>query len=147
MLIALSGMMALALLAGPEPNAGEKIGSVRCEIQVIHATRGTPFVDPSLKSLKRYLTRSFGNRYQSFQQVSSGRLVIRKDQRRTRKLPNSTELGLTYLGSDASLLRLVMEVSGLKTQVKIHDGGLFFQAGRAYKGGMLVVAIRVHGNR
>jgi len=35
-----------------------------------------------------------------------------------------------------------MAVGGLKTTVKVHDGGLFFQAGRSYKKGMIIVAIR-----
>ena len=138
---AVVGLLLLAL-AGPDPNADEKVGKVRCEIQVIHATHGQAFIDPALKPISSYLTNSFGNHFQSFQLIGSGSLLLAKDQRGAQKLPNDTEMALTFLGMEDSLLRIAMEVSGLKTNVKVHDGGLFFQAGRSYRGGMLIVAIR-----
>ncbi|MFT7624204.1 MAG: hypothetical protein ACI9WU_003391 [Myxococcota bacterium] len=142
-------LLALALAAavastGPDPTQANKVARVRAEIQVIHATRGDKFVDPSLKSLKRYLENSFGTRYQSFKLLGKSSMPLSRAQRQTQKLPNETELALTFLGTQASRLRLLMEVGGMKTTVKVHDGGLFFQAGRRYKAGMLVVAIRVH---
>ena len=51
------GLVALAM-AGPEPKQDKKVGQVQCDIQVVHATRGKPFVDPALKKLSRYLDRS-----------------------------------------------------------------------------------------
>lgn len=129
-------------LTGPDPTADEKVGKVRCDIQVIHATHGDPSIDPALKPISGYLTKSFGNTFQSFKLIGSGSLLLGKDQRGAQKLPNDTEMALTFLGVEESFLRLAMELSGLKTNVKVHDGGLFFQAGRSYKGGMLIVAIR-----
>lgn len=142
MSLALAGALILAALSGPEPDAATGAAKVRCEIQVIHATRGQEFVDPALKPLSRYLRNSFGSRYQSFRQLAQHNMVLAKSERQTQRLPNGTELLLTYLDSDESRLRLVMEVGGLKTTVRVHDGGLFFQAGRRHQGGMLIVAIR-----
>ncbi len=147
---ALITSMGVALLlgaAGPDPTSEGKIAKVRAEILVIHATRGKAFVDPSLKPIKRYLENSFGTRYQRFEQLAKSSMPLSKGQRKTEKLPNDTALSLTFLGSQLQRLRLLMEVGGLKTTVKVHDGGLFFQAGRRYKAGMLVVAIRVHALR
>ncbi len=141
-------LLSLSLTAGPDPGASGKSGKIRCEIQIIHATRGKPFVDPTLKPLKRYLENSFGSRYQSFKQLSKRSMPLSKGQRSTEALPNKTQLSLTFLGSgDSNRLRLMMEVGGLKTRVKVHNGGLFFQAGRRHKGGMLIVAIRAHAVR
>ena len=137
--------LAIALLlsaTGPVPTANQKASKVRCDITVIHATKGKAGVDPALKPLASYLTNSFGSRYQSFKEIGRTALTLAPNERAVHKLPNDTELSLTYLGADETLLRLLMEVSGLKTTVKVHDGGLFFQAGRSYKEGMLVVAIR-----
>ncbi len=112
-------------------------------MQVILATAGAPDIAPELRPIKRYLENSLGNRYSRFEHVSASRLLLGKDQRGGVSLPNGNQLSLTWLGAEDGLLRLAMEVGGLKTQVKVHDGGLFFQAGRKHKDGMLVVAIRV----
>ena len=138
--------ISLSLGAGPTPD-GLTARKVRCDIQVIHATSGQNFVDPQLKPISRYLKNSFGARYQSFRQLGRSSLSLAKKQKGRHMLPNDTKLLLTYLGASDSLLRIVMEVGGLKTTVKVHDGGLFFQAGRKYKGGMLIVAIRARGTR
>ena len=127
------------------PNADPEPKQVRCDVQVILATAGAPDIAPELRPIKRYLENSFGNRYSRFEHVSASRLLLGKDQRGGVSLPNGNQLSLTWLGAEDGLLRLAMEVGGLKTQVKVHDGGLFFQAGRKYKDGMLVVAIRVTG--
>jgi len=34
-----------------------------------------------------------------------------------------------------------MEMPGVKTLIRIRDGGLFFQAGHRHKGGMMILAI------
>ncbi len=125
------------------PNADPQPKQVRCDVQVILSTAGAPDIAPELRPIKRYLENSFGNRYSRFEHVSASRLLLGKDQRGGVSLPNGNQLSLTWLGAEDGLLRLAMEVGSLKTQVKVHDGGLFFQAGRKHKDGMLVVAIRV----
>ena len=134
---------AFLLLTGPQPGE-KKADAVRCDVQVIHATKGSAYVDPSIRPLSRYLKNSFGSRYTRFRRLEKSTLTLKLKERGAQSLPNSTRLNLTYLGIEESLLRLVMEVGGLKTTVKVHEGGLFFQAGRKYKSGMLIVAVRVY---
>ena len=142
-------LLAAALITGLSSDTLVNTDSkpVQCDIQVIHATKGDKHIDPLLRPIERYLNRSFGNRFQSFKLLDSSRLVLNKSQQGQRSLPNNTTLSLTYLGIEQSLLRLEMAVGGLKTTVKVHDGGLFFQAGRSYKNGMLIVAIRAKRER
>ncbi len=144
-----SALTAVAmLLAGlshastPTADAPDASGRARVDIVVIHATKGAPSIDRELKPIAHYLESSFGTRFQVFKQLGKNTLTVGKDQRVGHTLPNDSELFLTYLGAEGSLLRLLMEVSGLKTTVKVHDGGLFFQAGRTWKDGMLIVAVR-----
>jgi len=130
-------------LSGPEPAKDAPKLRIKCEIQVIWAKHGKKHIDDDLKPIAHYLRNSFGNRYERFELHSQGGFTLEKRRSGVQKLPNDSRLKLTFLGVEKALLRLTMEVSGLKTTVKIHDGGLFFQAGRKYRGGMLVVAIRV----
>jgi hypothetical protein len=139
-LILIAASLIMGLSSDPVLNTDSK--PVHCDIQVIHATRGDHHMDPKLQPIARYLNRSFGTRFQSFKLMNSSRLVLTKSQTGQESLPNKTTLSLTYLGVERALLRLDMAVGGLKTRVKVHDGGLFFQAGRSYKKGMLIVAIR-----
>ncbi|MFT5432375.1 MAG: hypothetical protein ACI9OJ_003074 [Myxococcota bacterium] len=142
MMVTLLSSLLVLTAAAQTPSAEDKPAAVRFEVQIIHATRGKPFVDPSIEKLSRYLENSFGSRYQRFRRLKNDTMTLGVKERGTQKLPNGTKLLLTYLGAEDSLLRLVMEVGGMKTTVKVHDGGLFFQAGRKHKNGMLIVAIR-----
>ena len=146
MQILLASLMVWAVVTGPEPDDDGATARIRCDIQIIHATRGAEFVDPALRPLARYLEASFGSRYQSFKLLNRSPMTLSRNERSGLQLPNNTELVLTYLGNENEQLRLTMEVGSLRTTVKVHDGGLFFQAGRRYQGGMLVVAIRARNS-
>ena len=138
-------ILALGLADGPRADDGAPPKAVRCDVQVILATNGAPDIAPELRPLTRYLENSFGNRYSRFEQLASHRVLVARDQRGNVALPNGAELGLSYLGAEEGLLRLTMDVGGLKTTVRVHDGGLFFQAGKKFRDGMLIVAIRATG--
>lgn len=141
----LLALFAFVATQGHVMTDSEQPKAVRCDVQVILASNGAPDVAPEQRPLKRYLENSFGNRYSRFEQLASHRLMLTPDRRGELSLPNDTSLGLTYLGVEGGLLRLSMDLAGLKTTVKVHDGGLFFQAGRKFRDGMLVVAIRATG--
>lgn len=138
----LAFVLALVALAVPaQARAG-----VRCEVRMIHATGGAsakPYIDPALKSLATYLKKSFGGRYASFKQLELKSLSLEKGRKGTVELPNERPLSLTYEGYNDKdrFIRLFMELPHLRTTVKIRDGGLFFQAGQSYRGGMLILAI------
>jgi hypothetical protein len=134
-------VFALAWLTAGPLYAQERQEQVACEIHVIHAQKGKPHMDPKLKSMAHYLNNAFA-RYQSFKLINKDAFQLELQKNNSVKLPNGSELKLTFLGVEKNMLRLTMELSGLKTTVKKRDGALFFQAGRKYKNGMLVVAIR-----
>lgn len=121
--------------------------AVRAEVRVIHATGGAgagDYVDPALKPIAGYLAKSFGARYTSFRQLDIETLTLELQQRGTVELPGDRTLALTFKGVKDEFVRLFMELPHLKTTVKVRDGGLFFQAGQSFQGGMLILAIRVH---
>jgi len=141
--IALLVVAAVCLAAAP----GAASAGVRAEVRVIHASGGADagaYVDPALKPIAGYLTKSFGARYTSFRQVDLQTLTLELQQRGTVDLPGERQLALTFKGVKDDFVRLFMELPHLKTTVKVRDGGLFFQAGQSYQGGMLILAIRVH---
>ncbi len=137
----IGALLAVGLTNSPVENA--KADAIQCDVQIIHAKKETGDADPALEPISRYLTRAFGSRYRSFKQIDRSSMSLPLNSAETKSLPNNTVLRLMYLGSEENLLRLEMSVGDLKTNVKVHNGGLFFQAGRSYRNGMLIVAIRV----
>lgn len=135
---------ALLTLAAAAQEAG---AAVRCDVQVILASAGggsSPYMDPALRPIAGYLKKSFGARYSSFRQLSRQGLHLDIRQRGTIELPNGRTLALTFKGVKDGFVRLFMELPHLRTTVKIRDGGLFFQAGQSFQGGILILSIRAH---
>ena len=137
----MGALLAIGLTNSPLENT--QADAIQCDVQIIHAKKESGDADPALTPISRYLKRSFGSRYRSFKQLNRTSMQLRVNAVGTESLPNNTTLRLKYLGSEENLLRLEMSVGDLKTNVKVHNGGLFFQAGRSYRNGMLIVAIRV----
>lgn len=133
----------LLLFLAPGPGAAEAgEPEAHCEVRVILAKGGAGGVDPAIKNpLKRYLTKSFGTRYSSFDLLDTATLDVTRGKRGEVSLPNGTWLRLTYLGNQGEFIKLSMEMPGVKTLIRIRDGGLFFQAGHKHKGGMMILAI------
>ena len=132
----------LLLFLVPTGEARAKEPKAHCKVRVILAKGGTGGVDPAIKSpLKRYLTKSFGARYESFDLLDTATLDVLRGKRGEVSLPDGTWLRLTYLGNQGKFIKLSMEMPGIKTLIRIRDGGLFFQAGHRHKGGMMILAI------
>ena len=113
----------------------------RIEVTVIHATRDGQ-LDPALAGLKRTLERAFSG-YAGFAKLGEQRETLALDGEQRLTLPNESELVYRYLGTDPDgFLRVHIEVGGLRSTVRVKDGGTFFQAGRGYKDGMIVLAFR-----
>jgi hypothetical protein len=109
---------------------------------VILAKKSPKEVDPRIQDpLKGYLKRSFGTRYGSFRLLDERPLELLQGLPAEMPLPGGESLRLTYRGNQGEFLKLSMEMTGLKTSIRIRDGGLFFQAGHKHQGGMLVLAI------
>lgn len=135
----------LLLLLFVVPGAGEAEASepkAHCTVRVILAKGGGGGMDPSIKNpLKRYLTKSFGTRYESFDLLDTATMDVTRGKRGKISLPDGTWLRLSYLGNQGKFIKLSMEMPGVKTLIRIRDGGLFFQAGHKHKGGMMILAI------
>ena len=132
----------LLLFLAPTGEARAAEPEAHCKVRVILAKGGGGGVDPAIKNpLKRYLTKSFGNRYKSFDLLNTATLDVLRGKRGEVSLPDGTWLRLTYLGNQGKFIKLSMEMPGVKTLIRIRDGGLFFQAGHKHKGGMMILAI------
>ena len=111
------------------------------EVTVVHATKGEASIDPKLKDLASYLKSSLGD-YNAFAQKGSHRATVKVGATTSVSLPDTTTLTLSYRGVAKGFVKVYLELDGLKTTVDVRDGGLFFQAGRRHKGGILVLAIK-----
>lgn len=128
---------------GPQtPTAAD--GSVELVVSVILATKGQGPVTSSkeLAHLNTQFERSFGA-YRHFEFRGSHALRVGPGQSPTVKLPNGTELTLRHDGQRDGYHQLNLAVGGLKTTVQVHPGATFFQAGRAFEGGVLVLAFEI----
>ncbi len=136
-------LLLLLFLLGPRAGEAEAAEpEAHCKVRVILAKGGGGGVDPAIKNpLKRYLTKSFGARYESFDLLDTATLEVTRGKRGEVSLPDGTWLRLTYLGNQGKFIKLSMEMPGVKTLIRIRDGGLFFQAGHKHKGGMMILAI------
>jgi hypothetical protein len=109
-------------------------------VTVIHAHNARAGVDPKLASLTDYLSKSF-TRYKGFEHLGVHTTTLAVKDKKSSKLPDGKTLTLEFRGLAKGFVKVHLELDGLKTTVDVRDGGLFFQAGRVYKGGILVLAI------
>lgn len=142
---------ALVMLAGPAlaaapsaaPSGGVEMarGQVAFHVTMVQAKKKNGGVDPSLRGLKRYLEESFPG-YQSFKNLGQDSERREQGDAFTMSMPDGQTLSLTWLGSEGGFIKVRLMLDGLKTTIRVKDGGLFFQAGRPLRaGGMLVLAI------
>jgi len=133
-------LLLLLLVPRGEARAAEPVA--HCKVRVILAKKGEGGVDPAIRNpLKRYLTKSFGARYGAFELLDTRSMKIARGKRGEIPLPDGTWLRLTYLGNQGKFIKVSMEMPGVKTLIRIRDGGLFFQAGHRHKDGMMILAI------
>ena len=148
----LRGLGAFALLLGllgssddvfakSSPEAASVQATLK--VTVVLATKQGEQVDPKLKSIASYLKKSFKG-FTSFAQKGAHGAKLAVGQKTSTKLPDGKTLTLAYRGVAKGFVKVYLELDGLKTTVDVRDGGLFFQAGRPYQGGILVLAIAAH---
>ena len=110
------------------------------DVTVIHATKKGAQIDPKLKAIERYLQRSLKG-FTAFSHRGAHQATLRVDAKTSTTLPDGKTLTLALRGVAKGFVKVYLELDGLKTTVDVRDGGLFFQAGRPYQGGILVLAI------
>ena len=129
------------LLSGGPALADQEPQAAHFKVTAVHASpRETP-PDPSLGKLSEYLTKSF-QRYKSFKKLTVIELASKKNKAARGKVPGGKSLKLTYLKTEGGFVHVTLELDGLKTTIRVRDGGLFFHAGRRYEDGILVLAIQ-----
>lgn len=128
---------AVLLLAPAALAAG---GEARFVVTVVHAEKEPGPPDPALQGLQKVLEGSF-KRYKRFSRLDEKALEVKEGGKGAMKLPDGKDLALEYLGTARGFVKVHLTLDGLKTTVDVKDGGLFFQAGRVYQGGILVLAI------
>jgi len=138
--------LALSCLVFVAPPASAEVARSAAEVHakltvtVIHAHNARAGVDPKLGPLSEYLSKSF-TRYKGFDHLGVHTTTLAMNGRKSSKLPDGKTLTLEFRGLAKGFVKVHLELDGLKTTVDVRDGGLFFQAGRVYKGGILVLAI------
>ena len=73
-----------------------------------------------------------------------GDRTVHTDGRVEVSLPEGGTFAAIYGGvtPEKGLLRVSLEYGDFRTKVRIHDGGVFFQAGKKVREGTLVIAIK-----
>ncbi len=117
---------------------------VRVRVIVIHAKKSPPFLHEQVKPLWETLRKTFGDRFASYDLVSSTEREVARGGRVEVPMPDGGTFAVVYRGvaQDDRFLKLSIEHGTLKSRVRIRDGGLFFQAGKRWQGGVLIVGVR-----
>lgn len=138
--------MYASLLAGAvAPNAahaqGATAGPVMAHVAVktIHAKEAAEKSTAPV-ALTQRLSKSFPD-YKAFHLLGSSAWDLAKGKAGTHSLPDDKQLSVTYLGPQDKKLKLRVVAPKFKAEVRVDDGRTFYQAGTAYKGGMLIYSI------
>ncbi|MCA9523314.1 MAG: hypothetical protein KC609_20205 [Myxococcales bacterium] len=100
------------------------------EVRVIAAARERrPTRDPDISPrMARQLGRTF-SKFNSFKLVKLVTFRAAANVKSPMALPGFEHpLQLTYLGMKKNFIRIYLELLGLRTQVRVHNGGTFFHA-------------------
>lgn len=115
-------------------------GRARLDVRIIHATKGDPYVHPSLQDLAQHFRR-FGG-YERFTLLGRQSMELAMEQTGTMALPNGKSLQLIYRGTSKEYVKLRFIMGDLQMNIRVHEGGVFFHGGTQYGGGALVIAVK-----
>jgi len=116
--------------------------AINIVVTVVHARPADGGVAPELAKLEHYLLKAFP-KYRSFVRLSSSNQRLAVGATGRVPLPNDNQLVVEHTGWKSGFAAIHLAVGGLTTTVNVKDGGTFFQAGRGYDGGMIVLAFEV----
>lgn len=166
-----AGLVALAVAAsavcatpaaradGKEP-AGDKApaSQARAEIIVLHATNDHTGIDPKIGKLPELAKPPFSS-YDSYKLLDRAEVQLAQGAAQQRKLPDDGQLAVTLKDvlppekkGDPPRFSVAARIQkpGGKAflpalEVSAKKGEIFFVAGQTYKGGILVIGIRILG--
>ncbi len=137
-----ASLLAGAVAPTPAHAQGATAGPVMAHVAVktIHA-KDAKEQSTAPASLTKRLAVAFP-KYTAFHLLGSSQWDLAKGKAGTHALPNDKSLNVTYLGPQEKFLKLRVAIPPkLKTEVRVKNGGTFYQAGMGYKGGILILSI------
>lgn len=120
------------------------------EVSVLHATNSDKGIDPRIGDMPELKKPPFSS-YKSYELLQKVKLPLNKDEPKTLELPNKRVLQtklIEVLPEDVVRISASINQPGGKTflpllEVKAKVGQAFIVAGQSYKGGILVLVVRV----
>ncbi len=155
--IALTSTQGGALADDSQPPAQAAAPAIACEIVVLHATNDNSGIDPKIGKMPELGQPPFSS-YNSYKLLDRPKLTLNKGASATVKLPTGRDLMVMYKDiiepkKKDELKRFTITASIQKPggntflpllEVNAKAGENFFVAGQTYKGGMLVIGIKVN---
>lgn len=126
------------------PFAASADPRVALSVTVIEARKGPPFLHEALKPLWELLQKSFGEKFSYYDLVGVWEQSVEVNGRVETNLPDGDRFAAIYGGitPEKGLIRVSLEYGDFRTKVRIHDRGTFFQAGKRWRDGTLVIAVK-----
>ncbi|APR85207.1 Hypothetical protein A7982_10556 [Minicystis rosea] len=137
----------------PQPSAPSP-SAISAEIMILHGTNNNSGIDPKIGQIPALSKPPF-SAYNSYKQLDRTTLSIAKGKAGTHKLPTGRELQVFFKDVDTAkkgdprfLLSTSIQTAGGKAylpnvEVSAKAGEWFFVAGQDYKGGSLVIGIKI----
>ncbi|MCC6523440.1 MAG: hypothetical protein IT373_12350 [Polyangiaceae bacterium] len=136
----------------PVPAQQPDVKQVKAEVIVLHATNEGKGIDPNIGDLPQLKKPPF-SAYDTYKLLDRPTLTLARGQVASHKLPNDGKLNVELkdilVEKDSEKLVVGASIDQpdgkrfVEMTVTSARGGIFFVAGPAYKGGILVLAIRV----
>lgn len=142
----LRALIAAGLMLLATPALAAEGDAIDVNVTVVHARPAAGGVAPELDGIGRYLLKAFPN-HKSFVRLSARDEHLAVGAEGRLALPNKSELVIKHTGWKDGFAAVYLQVGGLSSTVNVKDGSTFFQAGRGYEGGMIVLAIQVRSSR
>lgn len=118
--------------------------SVSLDVQVVHASSESSFVDPTLVSLKEKLLKLFN--YSSFEIISKMRKEVKKGEAARFSIPGDRSMDIVHVDSSGEAVRLDVKIGGerssvVRTALKMERGSIVMVGGPEFKSGVLIILI------
>jgi hypothetical protein len=135
---------------GPPPAAPAPAPSYSAELMVLHATNGDKGIDPRIGDMPELKKVPFSS-YKSYTLLQRKKQTLKANEEQPYDLPNGRRLHVKLveaLPKDAARVTASINQPGGQTflpllEVKAKVGQPFILAGQAYKGGILVLVLRL----
>jgi hypothetical protein len=132
-----------ALCTAPSEASAQDMAEIAVQVRTIHAKKDGAQMDPKLEDIKDTLENAFEG-YTSFKDLGLQTETVTHTGSGKFKLPDGTDLEVSYKGKSKDLLKLGLGVGKkFKSDVRASRGGTFFQAGLPHEGGILIIAITI----